>query len=337
MNNLEDLVNSDRNKSFGFVGFDDKDEDMLCDEINKCMNLDSDSDLDYDICDKINKCTNLDSDSDDDICDKINKCMNLCNEYSYDICRDFIYYIPYGIKDCQDVKDRSYKYNKDSNTHDIIENGTLTKYGGFFLEADRILKIKGLPSVKKVLDNGLFNGAYVAGSSALYYFMELVGFRTDWKSSDVDIFIPGSNINTRVKLGNLDIVHRTESNIVDILLNFDLPCCRIAYDLNGDFWISTHCISTIYLGFYPKSSIKENKTPPYATTKESIELCEKYCKERLEYRIGKYKDRGFNILKSEHNNKEFFKYRLYNNTDVKMYLDDPKTFKCYKDRRIFKY
>ena len=143
------------------------------------------------------------------------------------------------------------------------------------------------------------NNGYIAGSCALNCFIKLLGFKPKWEPSDVDIFIPNSTKGGRIQdeESNLDFVKSECKNINDVLLNFDIPCCRVAYDPKTlEFWISIQAINAIYNSTY--------NLPNYVKSFESLKQTGLICDEgileklftRLKMRLAKYKKRGFNPL-----------------------------------------
>ena len=95
-------------------------------------------------------------------------------------------------------------------------------------------------------------GIFVAGSGPLNWMMQYVlGYnKVKWKSSDVDIFYLNCIENTRMACppGNVDMVFCKDKTIEDVLLNFDLPCCRVAYDFKYNFYVSIQAIVSILTG-----------------------------------------------------------------------------------------
>ena len=140
---------------------------------------------------------------------------------------------------------------------------------------------------------------YIAGSAALRCLANLLGQETNWVSNDIDCFIPKMNKNHRhlVNELNLDVVWRNESNIVGVLLDFDLPCCRVAYDPgNLNFYVSYQALLALITGYY--------YLPEYLRSADELlnKLAlnrDKHVKnwrllfQRFEMRCQKYQNRGF--------------------------------------------
>ena len=154
---------------------------------------------------------------------------------------------------------------------------------------------------------------YIAGSAALNKFNEIPckkhrSYGKSFEPGDTDIFIVNSDRKFRSQFGSTDIVYTRDKTIEDLLLNFDLPCCRVATNPNGDYWISAQCLYAILTGkyflpeyllsigsFYPMIE----KYPGEELKKESKEKIIKsaeYLHKRLLDRIEKYSKRGFTAV-----------------------------------------
>lgn len=66
-----------------------------------------------------------------------------------------------------------------------------------------------------------------------------------WKASDADIFFLNQAVNNRMPIDSIDIVQCKEKTIQELLINFDLPICRVAYNFAYDFWISAQCVAAL--------------------------------------------------------------------------------------------
>ena len=92
----------------------------------------------------------------------------------------------------------------------------------------------------------------MAGSSivsGIVSYFEAKSNLPQWQSSDIDIFHLGMEKPIRnSNLCNVDLVHVTDNTVTELLLNFDLPCCRAARDFNGNLWISAQCINAVLTG-----------------------------------------------------------------------------------------
>ena len=148
------------------------------------------------------------------------------------------------------------------------------------------------------------NNWCIAGSKALELFI------TNYKdklslnknlnvvSNDTDIFFLDSKIPYRFNVGTTDIVHEKSKTVDELLLNFDLPCCRIATNSNGDWWISIQCIDALLSGKYylPKYFEDFGKFYKVLCTikdKNKGNVNSKFLYTRSQARCDKYLKRGF--------------------------------------------
>ena len=152
-------------------------------------------------------------------------------------------------------------------------------------------------------------GVYFAGSYALHQLLTLlkekgsktpffltgngyfkpVGFvGNEWQSNDVDIFHVGCKKRGRHKMGPVDLVYSTQKTIEDVLLSFDMPCCRVAIDMHQNFYVSIKCLYSIYKKgemYFPNKFEGVKNGWPNELACKAIS--------RFEERYVKYKDRGF--------------------------------------------
>jgi hypothetical protein len=105
----------------------------------------------------------------------------------------------------------------------------------------------------------------------------------------------------RVSIGITDIVMCEETSVEELLLNFDMPICRVAYDFSYNIWISAQCIHTLYT--------RRQNIPKYLKVKTTfLEILNKHKKEnrdnekhdarlykRFAERVKKYQDRGYGV------------------------------------------
>ncbi len=144
----------------------------------------------------------------------------------------------------------------------------------------------------------------VAGSAALHSFLTAHGFMKEvtrkWRDEyDTDVFVLNQKDNYRRQMGKTDLVHIKEPSVESLLLNFDLPCCRIATNARYEFWISAHCFSAIMTGRYSiPSYVKDYKDfqlilQRNRTDKSKNPAAEQFLYSRLTERINKYAARGF--------------------------------------------
>lgn len=129
----------------------------------------------------------------------------------------------------------------------------------------------------------------------------------EWTPGDTDIFMLNAKKPDRMTVagGTIDMVHATETSIPELLLNFDLPCCRAAYDGQYNWYISVQCLTAMVTGQYriphyltDRSSFlgifvkaRANLTP----TAKGRSFAE-YMFNRLTDRIQKYSQRGFTAI-----------------------------------------
>jgi hypothetical protein len=169
-----------------------------------------------------------------------------------------------------------------------------------FFQGHRILS--SLPA-----DTG--KGILIAGSSALHYLM--VYFKGEntlnWKSNDVDIFYLNCESNNRMQIpgGNVDFVFCKDTSIENVLLNFDLPCCRVGFDFKYNFYVSAQALVAIFTGkmymptYFSTSHdfLKELSQYSVVTGKESFAENIKHMIIRRFYeRVKKYQSRGFKTI-----------------------------------------
>ena len=133
-----------------------------------------------------------------------------------------------------------------------------------------------------------------------------------FKPGDVDIFFLDSKEVSRVKYGNVDVVHLMTKNITEHLDNFDLSCCKTSMNIEeSKFWVSLHCLYTMLTGncFIPKYLesieifqyvyVKTNGTP--YSPNQHLNGKHKVMYERIQLRIEKYKERGYTFQYFETN------------------------------------
>lgn len=156
------------------------------------------------------------------------------------------------------------------------------------------------------------NKVVIAGSAALHYLQQRGIYGSfsgaTWKASDVDVFILNCNVNDRFPMGTVDLVKAKETTVEQLLLNFDLGCCRVAYDLEMNFWVSLQCFNAIFKHWYPMPKyLKEKKTFQNVLlenrNKEQRKMfgdgmhhgAENMMYDRFLLRLKKYSDRGFGV------------------------------------------
>lgn len=67
-----------------------------------------------------------------------------------------------------------------------------------------------------------------------------------WKPTDTDIFFLNAKKAHRSCIGSADFVYAPEKTVEELLLNFDLPCCRVAINPARDIWVSGQCLAAIF-------------------------------------------------------------------------------------------
>ena len=163
------------------------------------------------------------------------------------------------------------------------------------------------------LQNGEDMNCIVAGSYALWVLEKMIGDSHGWKPSDMDFFLLGREQHARHNPfdGLLDIVHTKEKTPCEVISNFDLPCCRVAFDMNYTFYVSIHALTAILTGkvFIPEYLLKPEKFKsilqqyvfeiPPDIPKLAISQYHDQLISRMGERIKKYQSRGFSIQKYE--------------------------------------
>lgn len=209
-----------------------------------------------------------------------------------------------NFKEMVAFKDQIVKYVEQNRDQDVVYHfavGPKYEVGNF-----------GKPKENAKLDPGF----YIAGSAALPLFIDKYAeinrvIRKDmaFQPNDTDIFILNSPIKHRSTTGyksGIDLVFTKDKTIEDLLLNFDLPCCRVATNGLGGFWVSIQCMAAImtgvyylpnYLKDYNKFKALIAKYPGHALqglTNNAIDHQARYLFDRLINRLIKYSTRGFN-------------------------------------------
>jgi len=115
---------------------------------------------------------------------------------------------------------------------------------------------------------------------------------------DTDIFFLNSEINNRLVLPGIDLVHTKAKSVEELILNFDLPCCRAAFNSKHDFWISSQCLYSLltgkyYLPLYLKNRDSFNTLLLQHRNGDPMKVTDNFLYERLIQRITKYHQRGF--------------------------------------------
>lgn len=186
-------------------------------------------------------------------------------------------------------------------SHDVVDSGNTQlgpNHGSW------------LTNCAKSLQDGETMNCVVAGSYALWTLEKMFNnYKTpSWKANDIDMFIMNRKKNARHSPsgGLLDIVHTTDKTPEEVVSNFDLPCCRVAFDMNYTFYVSIHVIyalitKKIKLPLYLKESdsfkkvLKRYETNNDVISKPTIETYHNMLVSRMGERIKKYQSRGFSF------------------------------------------
>ena len=97
------------------------------------------------------------------------------------------------------------------------------------------------------------------------------------------------------------MVQAKEKTVEELLLNFDLGCCRAAFDTHLNIWVSIQCLSSIFIHKYPMPKYMKDENDFVSTLKnfrdpnKEIHGAEKMMYQRFLQRIQKYSDRGFGV------------------------------------------
>lgn len=177
--------------------------------------------------------------------------------------------------------------------------------------------VAGSAGLKKVIDTIIdFDCARVSIKQQIYedkateifknYVYTKLHGRSKEQPKDVDIFFLGSEVNHRMDSGLADFVHTTSKTVEELILNFDLPCCRAAYNSSYDFWISAQCLHAIFTGKYylPKYITEKDVFIKYLIEhrgEDPMTCGEIFLHERYQKRIKKYQERGFEPIYYETN------------------------------------
>lgn len=141
----------------------------------------------------------------------------------------------------------------------------------------------------------------IAGSFALYNLLKILVDEAHvnvaipiFQPNDVDLFSLNRPDKALIKYDKIDLIEREERDPEELILNFDLPCIRVALGLNFDLWVSLQALHAIFTG--------TNHIPRIITQKEEfLKLTRQYqisearalsIHQRHTDRIQKYFDRG---------------------------------------------
>lgn len=163
-----------------------------------------------------------------------------------------------------------------------------------------------LPGLGQFVMHDGSDNIVVAGSAALHYFQKKIVGGMHWEPTDADVFLLKSEVNCRSSFGIIDMVLAKEKTVEELLLNFDLGCCRAAFDCHLNLWVSIQCLSSIFTHKYPMPCYMKNSDSfvsylsAYRTKASSINVSGVHGAENMMYsrfieRIKKYSDRGFGV------------------------------------------
>ena len=122
----------------------------------------------------------------------------------------------------------------------------------------------------------------------------------DFTPNDTDIFVIDSGLNNRLITPTVDIVYTVAKSVDELLLNFDLPCCRAAYSAGG-YWVSAQCLKSLLYGYYhlpmyTKDTESMKKLFQIHRNGDPMKVSEEALHKKLFDRIKKYEDRGFEVI-----------------------------------------
>lgn len=142
----------------------------------------------------------------------------------------------------------------------------------------------------------------VAGSSALAHLTKLLLGDCTWQANDNDVFILGAKGNSRSKFETVDVIHREAKSVAELLLSFDLPCCRVAYS-NDEIFVSEQALFGIFFKKYFLLDIYSEKTLLKAFNEKVDTNSKNYADfvkliiRKVEARIEKYRIRGIKPIR----------------------------------------
>lgn len=154
---------------------------------------------------------------------------------------------------------------------------------------------------------------YISGSTALKDLISILSISaqrgkiaypliTQFNPRDTDFYRLKCKSKNLFRYASVDLVDSTFDCIEDLLLSFDLPCCRVAIDDAENFYVSYHCLSAIFFGkMYMPTYTKEQKTLQEMYSKNvktgseigGTIIRDWICKHHR--RCTKYRERGFEI------------------------------------------
>lgn len=174
----------------------------------------------------------------------------------------------------------------DANNHRYVGSSNLY---------DKVKEVTGL-NFDAVSERDL--KAFINNNPNIRSALTVKNIHGDFTPNDTDIFFLNSPVNHRMVLPGLDFVHTKAKSPEDLILNFDLPCCRAAFNSKYDFWISASCLVALftgsyYLPYYLQDEAKFNDILRVHRVKDCLDKNEKYLFSRIGKRVKKYQARGF--------------------------------------------
>jgi hypothetical protein len=135
-----------------------------------------------------------------------------------------------------------------------------------------------------------------------------------FEPNDKDIFILRQKINSRRKEKSHDIISRKQMTVCELLLSFDLPCCRAARDMvEQDHYVSLQCMYAMLEKRYFLPTYCKN----YESFAKSNQTLGITSFESLWKRIRKYEKRGFSAeFKVFRRPKFWLDFKEYSNADA---------------------
>lgn len=156
----------------------------------------------------------------------------------------------------------------------------------------------------QIKDSRTSDKVVVAGSAALFMYLmncnyNVVVPKSGWFPTDTDFFTLGCKYRRRRSVKSGDYVNVTFTKVEDLLLNFDLPICRVAYS-NGNLWISAQALYCLHRsGTYNLPMYFDDKDAYSAVIENGVKRS-KYMMQminayyhKVHGRVNKYSERGF--------------------------------------------
>ena len=160
----------------------------------------------------------------------------------------------------------------------------------------------------------------IAGSASLKMLLNILGLKNDkWNNTDTDMFMIGCERHFRLKFNDqLDMIGTKDKTVEQLLLNFDLPICRVGYALNRTIYVSVQCLKAIltrecwipkylkddtklkdifrkiYLSWFDEKSVVTIKELDDEVNKFLNIICT-----RMKKRLKKYSNRGYKMMTIE--------------------------------------